>query len=383
MFDVGVEAVCLFPPNGSNLGGMSLRENLTYDSSIERVAAVRLYLNYELQRVLVIPYVSFVPYKVDETFTTVLPNALKSLRKIKLEEKADEDLTVHRIIKFSASYWLGKNFLSAVGLAECSKLVPFTGLEKNEKFMRWLDVPVELESLWMYLEKNKRDSIPDATEDRQKQFTKTLKGILKDKAHYSQPYGNLFYLSHSFYQLSESIPMTEIEDRFKGICFEKLYREMGTVLSKEIMFNKYNALLFKLCDWGAGVTKLVIRDGVVGTAVFTGELDCCAPSMLASGLTCALSTLDGYDESIIGAFAYYAEKAAKKRGIENYVREFFTLQKLRSDTPPARVDEIQGGDEFSCILIGLGRWCRSLESKSIKNHIALRSFVKKVFRRVR
>jgi hypothetical protein len=364
-YDVNVEAFCLFPPTEAENDIM--RRNVNY-KDIDEVSSIRIYINHELEDVLIVPYIAFCAVSSNKKLIKILPDEISSL--------CDNLASAHKLIKYTASYLYGKNFLQEkLGIEHpINYLTSHAGLQRDSKFMSYIDKEdlKELDNVWAYFKNNKtktRNTLSSCFPfGFQAKLIKKLKSILADSIKYYGDYGLLAYVMQAFDKLTDTMDMYK-DRRFKGISSESLRGLINQAIKpekdKEVTDTQYAKLIFKLCDWGGGVTRVVQNRrfiGVARTAVFTGELVCCATNLTHSCLTYAMSELDDGDQAYKKIFRDYVEIKIQQDGDDDQIARDY-LDKGDA-VPPAKLETIHPFDPH-WFYIDLMRWIKRF--KEIEN----------------
>jgi hypothetical protein len=360
LYDVGVEAFCLFPPRSAALRGISLRKDIEY-GDIEEIAALRVYVNYGLGEIMIVPHITFRACSSKTDITSALPKEVAAL--CGSDTKRHE--TAHRLLRYVSGYIYGRNLLNALEIEPHSHLTAFAGLYggKESSLIAYINGGdlSGLGAAWKFLEDNATGEASDRRLDRaQNALVKKLQGNFAKYKGYREAFGLVPYVTHCFFQLNESIDMVKSDTRFEGLSLGELRRQIESALGETFSDEQYVALTFKLCDWGGGVTKVVERGGVVEPIMYTGELCCCVPAMCNSGIAHIGSDIASFGSVARRAFIYYANKYSGAIGKTGIIKQYYGCGKSASNpvTPPSKPDELHPLDDDSWYYAGLGKWCK-------------------------
>jgi hypothetical protein len=343
--DCGVASICLFPHPYARINGKALRGRLDCESA-ETVCAVRVFINHQLQEVLIIPYISFKSCVMTDDFFAALPEEISSLCRLNFAGGSEGSIAkerhrvAHRLLRYCASYVIGKTIMDELfcGVAEIA--APF-GFD-DKRLRRHLDDTKgqSLTAAWKCIIANQPpnttnehiESCVYQADEEKLAWVRSFEDKISKHRNIRKEYGGWFcYVAYCLYDITKTRgEMIESETRFPGISLEKLKKLLNGD-SDEISDFEYRALVFQLCDGGVGVTRVASSDGeiggvsetVTGTLLAIGEMVCCAHSLRHPGLVFALNE---FKKSQIGRhiFDHYATAFARAK-TEDYGRSVADL----------------------------------------------------------
>jgi hypothetical protein len=364
-YHVSVEAGCLLPTESN----VVMRKGLNQDLQYEALSAVRIYIHHELEEVLIIPHHAFEHIRNGDVLHRLvgnnndLLNRLKALCAPRQVVYSDHTVLLHKLIRYLASYILGKNFMGMLGLNASDYLVGFGGLDKGDSFFKLLNDNAhcyDLMSLWKLFADPEHIFLENDDFQPEKSLTpkdeaKLKQLLLKYKEIYSVN-GLMGYLPTVFNAMSEYYIEENRDRRFPGICPQRLRRFVEESIGISIDEWEYKIALIRLGDYGCVVVKISLgKNGSVGTVAMTGELDCCFLHILDPGLAYALKEVEAVENNAKGTdefWRYVAKYAESKNPSLNE-----TLKELKEGStsfPRSDLEELSPSDDTAWFFAELG-----------------------------
>jgi hypothetical protein len=317
--DAGVDAVALFPPEGE-LDGQP-------DKDIEQKSALRIYVNYTMKSATIVPYVSLLGYFPGKIDSSLLPSPIAKLTKKPNDQAASDtqdsnffySQSLNRLLRYSSGYYICADFLSRIGIdavdahnalsarAGIGGAVDFYAL-LAEGDSKWL-LPI-----WKTLSTN-------ICKEGQYEEQEKLAGIFeRHSEYYKKDDKSLFVCVSNAWEeftrmrIEETLgkSRTRPKDEQYGIPLSVLHGVINATFGA-ITDAEFYSLVFKLCDYGRGVTQVAYLSNAIETVIRHGEtlFQACQSidAGYAYGLTLAQRLPNDYLEMYYNCARRYAESA--------------------------------------------------------------------------
>ncbi|GHU89412.1 hypothetical protein FACS1894202_07550 [Clostridia bacterium] len=372
VLDTGVETFCLFPRK--NMKASLLGEKYV---NIDVCAAIRFYVNYNLQKVMMIPYITIKPGIASNDIRNCFSkdSAIYKLSQTrKSVDRADDTINyarqqlAHRLLRYSYSYLLGQNFLGSVLSLDEYAIESFGGIpatmrdgssnlfEELQKCTTPSLIDNFLGSATLYKTGNLKVTMEQAT------LANSLLSNIKAHFPESKTFGMAGLLDEELFQLNLNISKDDV--RFEGIPLDLLYGEISVLNDKFDGFsvNDYYAEIFKLCDLGCAVSRVVCFDGIIGTALVSGELTGKIKDILHPGIMSVLHRFQKNEKHVWGIFRAVAKEYLEQKdiGMSCYVSAIIDRINARETLTPlssATLANVEPDDVHSRFFTGLYMWC--------------------------
>lgn len=273
--DVGVDAFILIPPS-NELKGQP-------EDFITDVIALRIYVNHVMENTLIIPYTSFKDYN-PFPFSSLLPPEVMMLVKKSSCNVADDapesnyviSQNLNRLLRYSSGFYFGIDFLSQIGIDKVeaisylSSKAGIGGINCFFNFLfnndyRWLL------SVWNEISKNLTS---DSCYEQENDLIDTLKLYYEHSKNEEQTLFTFFSKAWEIFTLKR-VSVTKFnknrpKDEQYGISLSSLRKALNLVLGS-LSNTDFYSLIFKLCDYGRGVTQVAYLSNSIQTVIRHGE----------------------------------------------------------------------------------------------------------------